>query len=138
MKNFICFVLLSALPTFGIDAFADEVRPNILFCLSDDQSWPHASAYGEPVMLEHREQNAFLFDLAFGKRPREEFYDCRKDPDQLNNLTADLTYQKTLAELSARLTTHLKSTEDARETGAGVFWDEWKYYGRSSWKLQGD
>ena len=23
-------------------------RPNILFCIADDQSWPHASAYGCP------------------------------------------------------------------------------------------
>ena len=29
---------------------AESSRPNILFCLSDDQSWPHASAYGEPVI----------------------------------------------------------------------------------------
>ncbi|MFT5905045.1 MAG: N-sulfoglucosamine sulfohydrolase [Cryomorphaceae bacterium] len=28
----------------------DQKRPNILFCLSDDQSYPHASAYGEPVI----------------------------------------------------------------------------------------
>ncbi|MFT5496404.1 MAG: N-sulfoglucosamine sulfohydrolase, partial [Kiritimatiellia bacterium] len=29
-------------------AFADQAegRPNILFCISDDQSFPHASAYG--------------------------------------------------------------------------------------------
>ena len=25
-------------------------KPNILFCLSDDQSWPHASAYGTKVI----------------------------------------------------------------------------------------
>ena len=29
---------------------AESSRPNILFCLSDDQSWPHASAYGEPMI----------------------------------------------------------------------------------------
>ncbi len=27
-----------------------QERPNILFCLADDQSYPHASAYGEPVI----------------------------------------------------------------------------------------
>ncbi|MFY9251920.1 MAG: sulfatase [Fuerstiella sp.] len=27
-------------------ASADEVRPNILFCIADDQSWMHAGAYG--------------------------------------------------------------------------------------------
>ena len=33
------FVLL------GASVFAED-RPNILFCISDDQSWPHAGAYG--------------------------------------------------------------------------------------------
>jgi N-sulfoglucosamine sulfohydrolase len=41
-------LLISGL--FASLAAADEPRPNILFCLSDDQSWPHASAYGEPVI----------------------------------------------------------------------------------------
>ncbi|MEM7205215.1 MAG: sulfatase-like hydrolase/transferase [Planctomycetota bacterium] len=25
-------------------------RPNILFCIADDWGWPHASAYGDPVV----------------------------------------------------------------------------------------
>ena len=25
-------------------------RPNILFCLADDWGWPHAGAYGDPVV----------------------------------------------------------------------------------------
>lgn len=29
---------------------SDDSRPNILFCLADDWGWPHASAYGEPVV----------------------------------------------------------------------------------------
>lgn len=39
-----CFVILVSLSA-SIFA-ADETRPNILFCISDDQSWMHASAYG--------------------------------------------------------------------------------------------
>jgi arylsulfatase A-like enzyme len=30
-------------------AHADE-RPNILFCIADDWGWPHAGAYGDPVV----------------------------------------------------------------------------------------
>lgn len=30
-------------------SFADE-RPNILFCIADDWGWPHAGAYGDPVV----------------------------------------------------------------------------------------
>jgi arylsulfatase A-like enzyme len=40
-------VFLSAL---AADLPADQ-RPNILFCIADDWGWPHASAYGEPVLL---------------------------------------------------------------------------------------
>ena len=29
---------------------ADDARPNILFALADDWGWPHASAYGDPVV----------------------------------------------------------------------------------------
>jgi len=28
----------------------EEGRPNILFCIADDWGWPHAGAYGEPVV----------------------------------------------------------------------------------------
>lgn len=32
---------------------AETNRPNILFVISDDQSYPHASAYGSPI-AKHR------------------------------------------------------------------------------------
>jgi N-sulfoglucosamine sulfohydrolase len=47
MKSLLA-VLLLGLGTVGISA-ADS-RPNILFCLADDWSWPHAGAYGDPVI----------------------------------------------------------------------------------------
>ena len=31
-------------------AGAADTRPNILFCLADDWSWPHAGAYGDRVI----------------------------------------------------------------------------------------
>lgn len=51
MKTFLAaqLSLVSALLA-SVSAAKEESRPNILFCLSDDQSWPHASAYGEPVI----------------------------------------------------------------------------------------
>jgi len=29
---------------------AEQKRPNILFCIADDWGWPHAGAYGDPVV----------------------------------------------------------------------------------------
>jgi hypothetical protein len=44
-KNNIIFLLFTALVTFGC-ATKKQSPPNILFCISDDQSFPHAGAYG--------------------------------------------------------------------------------------------
>ena len=87
------------------------------------------------VMLARKESDPRLFGLAFGKRPREELYDCRSDPGQLRNLAADPAHRKTLRELSARLTTHLQATRDPRETTGDAPWDAWKYHGPNKWKI---
>ena len=48
-------------------------RPNILFCLSDDQSYPHASAYGEPVIktpvFDRVAREGVLFTQAYCAAP---------------------------------------------------------------------
>ena len=41
----VCFVILA--PVWGVHAAAAE-RPNILFCIADDASYPHMGAYGCP------------------------------------------------------------------------------------------
>ena len=44
-------------------------RPNILFCIADDQSWPHASAYGCPWVntpaFDRIAREGILFNNAF-------------------------------------------------------------------------
>src|SRR5262249_50731303 len=42
-------------------------------------------------LVAHRNdpKGKWYFDNAFGKRPAEELYDVRKDPDQVKNLAAD-------------------------------------------------
>ncbi|BCX48835.1 heparan N-sulfatase [Haloferula helveola] len=86
-------------------------------------------------LLEHKSDYPRLFELSFGKRRGEELYDCGKDPDQLNNLAFEPDYQKTLQELSKRLTAHLKSSGDPRETEGETLWDSWPYHGRNNWPL---
>jgi len=45
----LCFLLLNSfsLCSFGLES---NPRPNILFCLADDWSWPHAGIYGDKVI----------------------------------------------------------------------------------------
>lgn len=61
-------------------------------------------------------------NLAFGKRPYEELYDLRKDPDEMHNLAWDPAYQKVRKELSDKLEEVMTTTGDPRmEEGLCVY-----------------
>ena len=55
------------------DTFADENRPNIVFCMADDWSWPHASVLGDPAVrtpnFDRVAREGILFDNAFVSTP---------------------------------------------------------------------
>lgn len=70
-----------------------------------------------------------IWQLAFGKRPEEELYDCRKDPDQLNNIAGDSKYAEIKKQLSAQLKQQLKITGDPRIYGKGDQFDTYPYFG---------
>lgn len=69
-----------------------------------------------------------LFELSFGKRPAEELYDLNKDPYQMNNIAKIAEYTNVLAELSDKLTEHLKKTGDPREVGGEMKWINADYF----------
>jgi uncharacterized sulfatase len=54
----------------------------------------------------------WYYEFAFAKRPAEELYDTRKDPDQVNNLAADPAFGEIKAQLSQKL---LKTLTDAKD-----------------------
>ncbi len=70
-----------------------------------------------------------LFELGFGKRPAEELYDLRKDPDQLNNVAGEAQYSKVKKKLAETLMSELKATKDPRVLGKGDVFDKYPYYG---------
>ncbi len=82
-------------------------------------------------MMDHRDdpEARKLFELGFGKRPAEELYDLRKDPDQLDNVAEKPQYAKTKASLAKMLTSELKATKDPRILGNGDIFDKYPYYG---------
>lgn len=95
----------------------------------------HQLHYPSPaklLLLENHDHPDFAryFDLGFAKRPAEELYDVRRDPDQVENLAADPAYAETLRELSSQLTNHLQSTGDPRETGAPMLWQDGEYFSK--------
>ncbi len=83
-------------------------------------------------MIEGREKDAAhrrLHDLAFAKRPAEELYDLRKDPDQLVNVAADPAYTDARTKLAARLTELLRTTADPRVVGGVEAFEREPYLG---------
>jgi arylsulfatase A-like enzyme len=55
-----------------------------------------------------------LFELGFGKRPQEELYDLRSDPDYMNNLASDPSYAQTRKQLHDQLMEILHEQNDPR------------------------
>ena len=57
---------------FATQAVADD-RPNILFAIADDWGWPHAGAYGDPVVktpvFDSVARRGILFEHAFVSSP---------------------------------------------------------------------
>jgi len=55
------------------EAAGAEGRPNILLCLADDWSWPHASVYGDPVVktpnIDRLAADGVLWTHAFAAAP---------------------------------------------------------------------
>ena len=69
-------------------------------------------------LVTHREEHDVepLYDLAFGKRPREELYDLNADPHYMNNVAGDPGYERVRAELEQRLLAVLETQNDPRLT----------------------
>ena len=83
-------------------------------------------------MYENRRKDPHherLFHLAFDRRPGEELYDLKNDPDQLHNVAADPAYAAARRSLWDRLMGELQRTGDRRVQGQGDFFDLQPYTG---------
>jgi arylsulfatase A-like enzyme len=63
------------------------------------------------------------YNYAFGKRPGEELYDLKKDPDQTRNLAAEPAFAERKRQLSSQLMKVLTEAKDPRVTGDGQTFD---------------
>lgn len=69
-------------------------------------------------LVAHRndEKWKWHYEYAFGKRPAEELYDLRTDPDQIENAAADPKFAEARKEMADRLTKILTDAGDPRLT----------------------
>jgi hypothetical protein len=71
-----------------------------------------------------------FFHLATDKRPAEELYDVKADPDCLGNLADWAGAATAKAELRAKLDAWMKETGDARAANEhDDRWDKYEYHG---------
>lgn len=66
-----------------------------------------------------------FWELSFGKRPAEELYDLRTDPDCLRNLAGDPDYRGVKQRLHDQLMATLHRQQDPRVQGQGAVFDEY-------------
>lgn len=98
----------------------DELE-NDTFCAFADMDAGPTKAW----LVAHRADAQWKrhYDYAFAKRPAEELFDLRKDPDQFHNVVDDPGYLAQRRRLSSQLQELLTAAGDPRVTGDGALFD---------------
>jgi arylsulfatase A-like enzyme len=98
----------------------EELTEDTRVTLPDEDAGPTKA-----WLVTHRNDPQWkpYYELAYGKRPREELYDLKADPHQMKNVAADPKYAPTRAALEKRLMVELKRTGDPRLVDDGKFFE---------------
>ncbi|MCP4641521.1 MAG: sulfatase [bacterium] len=76
-------------------------------------------------ILDHKEDQARFFEMAVGKRPAEELFHIKTDPECLNNLAQDPGNADVRKDLSDRLDALLTEQGDPRALGTGDIFESY-------------
>lgn len=97
-----------------------EITNNTFVTLPDEDAGPTKA-----WIVTHRNEPEVrpFFDHAYGKRPREELFDLKKDPHQMNNVVGDPAYADVLNRLRDQLMAELERTGDPRLVDDGKFFE---------------
>jgi uncharacterized sulfatase len=97
-----------------------ELETNTFLAFADMDASPTKA-----WLIAHREEPRWrpLYERAFAKRPAEELYDLRKDPDQMHNVADDPAYASHKEELARRLMAVLREAGDPRVVQDGQTFD---------------
>ena len=112
------------LPKNGIEFSEDMLINNTFVTFADIDAGPTKAWL---VLNGETEYGERYYDLAFGRRPGEELYDLRKDPDQVVNLASETRYGAKRDELRTRLLKILRENRDPRVLGDGSTFDKRPY-----------
>jgi len=115
-------------------------HPNRDFCARYIPFGEVDSSPTKTLLMENKTKLKFkpFYDLAFAKRPSEELYLVKKDPQQIVNIANNPEYAEIKKRLKKQLNDRLNSTKDPRAIGLPVLWDFYPYYGlrrNNQWKV---
>lgn len=79
------------------------------------------------ISHKHEPELAEYYHLSFSKRPAVELYDCKTDPDQINNLASKPEFAQTVQTLRKQLSDYLVATADPRFTNQPIQFDKYPY-----------
>ncbi len=98
----------------------EDVTETTFVTLPDEDAGPTKA-----WLVDHRADSQWksTFEQAYGKRPREELFDLRKDPHQMHNVASDPAYEEVLTDLRNRLMDELISSSDPRVVNDGEFFE---------------
>jgi N-sulfoglucosamine sulfohydrolase len=71
----------------------------------------------------------YYYDLSFGKRPADELFRLRDDPECIRNLATDPFFSSTMEKLRMKMLSILQDEKDPRALGHGEIFDTYEFYG---------
>lgn len=89
----------------------------------------------EVLRLWRQGINDYYYEMAMGKRPAEELYDLKADPDCVTNLAGNPAWAAEQASLREELLKVLTVQEDPRITGNGDIFDSYPYDAEEKWNF---
>lgn len=110
----------------NVSSESEKIASNSRFTFADMDAGPSKTWL---VLNGEKPEWKTYWNYAFAKRPGEELYDLRNDPDCLDNVAENPDYAEVRRRLSRRLKEVLLSTGDPRVTGDGSHFEKPPYAG---------
>jgi len=89
------------------------------------------------LLMKNESEFSQFHDLAFAKRPAEELYYIKSDPDCLINIAENSEYKPIMNQLAEQLSRDLAAQGDPRETGQGDIFESYPRFGPMHPRLGG-
>ena len=98
----------------------EELTESTFVTLADEDAGPTKA-----WLVDHRNDPQWkpTFEHAYGRRPYEELFDLRKDPNQMHNVANDSAYREVLLTLRNRLMDELIRSGDPRVVNDGAYFE---------------